>query len=146
MGLLEPHGRGRGAFRGAQLRDGAPVVVVHALAHAVAALTAAARCGRPVALMSAVDAGIGGGPGWWRELVAAARRAAPAARATAALDCGDDAGAAQAALRAGVEVVIFTGCAQTARRLADIARQRGATLVTERPPAALDLGDDFLAA
>src|SRR5689334_5828389 len=123
----------------------APAVVVHSLAHAVAALEAAAEVGRPVLLLSAVDAGLSAGPGWWRETIAAARNSAPAARAGALLDCGDDAGAAQGALRAEVEAIVFTGAAAVAERLADIARQHGGRVHRERPRAALDLADDFFA-
>jgi len=140
MGLLEPHGRGRRLFR----RDGlTPVIVVHSLAHAVAALSAAAEAERPVILASAPDAGIYAGPGWFGALIGAARDAVPAAQCATLLDCGDDAGAAQAAIRAGVEGIVFTGRADVAERLADIARQRGARLLTTRPVPALDLGTEF---
>lgn len=142
MGFLEPDGRGRRLFR----RDGlTPVIIVHSLAHAVAALSAAAQAGAPVILASARDAGIYAGPGWFGALVAAARAAIPAAQCTVLLDCGDDAGAAQAAIRAGIEGVIFTGRADVAERLADIAGQRGARLLTRRPVLALDLGTEFFA-
>jgi hypothetical protein len=77
--------------------------------------------------------------------MAAARAAVPAARSQALLDCGDDAGAAQAAIRAGIEGVIFTGRADVAERLADIAVGRGIRLLTERPATALDLGSEFFA-
>jgi acyl-CoA reductase-like NAD-dependent aldehyde dehydrogenase len=119
---------------------------VHSLAQAVAALGAAAEAGRAVVLASAPDAGISAGPGWWRELVAAAREAVPAAQFTALLDCGDDAGAAQAAIRAGIEAIVFTGRADVAARLADIAAQAGLRLITTRPETALDLGSAFFAA
>jgi len=119
---------------------------VHALAHAVAALEAAAEAGRAVALVSATDAGLSAGPGWFREMIAEAREAVPTARCTALLDCGDDAGAVQAAIRAGVEAIVFTGRADVGARLADIAGQRGIMLLTQRPQAALDLGTLFFAA
>ena len=85
------------------------------------------------------------GAGWFGALVEAAREAVPGARCSALLDCGDEAGAALAAIRAGVEGVIFTGRADVARRLADIAGQHGVQLETARPAAALDLGGDFFA-
>ena len=69
----------------------------------------------------------------------------PAARAGALLDCGDDAGAAQAALREGVEEIVFSGPDEVRERLADIARGRGSRVHRNRPPAALDLVDDFFA-
>jgi acyl-CoA reductase-like NAD-dependent aldehyde dehydrogenase len=124
---------------------GDPVIIVHSLAHAIAALNAAAEAGRPVILASAPDAGIYAGPGWFGGLIAAARDAVPAAQSTALLDCGDDAGAAQAAIRAGIEGVIFTGRADVAERLADIAGQRGIRLLTERPGTTLDLSSEFFA-
>src|SRR5690348_8852170 len=124
---------------------GAPAIVVHSLGHAVAALRAAAEVGVPVLLLSAVGAGLSAGAGWWREVVAAARDSVPAARAGALLDCGDDAGAAQAALREGVEAIVFSGPGEVRERLSDIARQRGSRVCRERPPAALDLADDFFA-
>ena len=121
------------------------VIIVHALAHAVAALEVAAEAGRPVTLLSAPDAASYGGPSWWRELIAMAREAVPAAPCTSLLDCGGDAGAAQAAIRGGVEGIVFTGRADVAARLADIAHQRGVRFVAERPASALDLAGDFFA-
>jgi hypothetical protein len=124
---------------------GAPVIIVHSLAHAVAALGAAADRGRAIVIASAPEAGIYAGPGWFRALVAAAREAVPAAQATALLDCGDEAGAAMAAIRAGIEGIVFTGRMDVAARLADIAGQRGAMLLTTRSQPALDLGTPFFA-
>jgi hypothetical protein len=146
MGLLEPNGRGRRPFRRNSLtRAAEPVFVVHSLAHAVAALTAAAEARRTVILLSAVGAALYAGPGWWRALIEQTRAAVPTARCTAVLDCGDDAGMAQGAIRAGVEAIVFTGRPDVAERLADIAGQRGACILTQRPAAALDLADFFFA-
>jgi hypothetical protein len=78
-------------------------------------------------------------------MVTAARETVPAAQADAVLDCGDDAGAAQAAIRAGIEAIVFSGRRDVAERLTDIARRRGGRVLTERPAATLDLGDDFFA-
>ena len=128
-----------------QICDG-PVIIIHSLAHAIAALSAAADAGRRVMLASAPGAGIYAGPGWFGALVTAARAAVPAAQCAALLDCGDDSGAAQAAIRAGIEGIIFTGRADVAERLADIASQRSVRLLTARPIPALDLGDAFFAA
>jgi acyl-CoA reductase-like NAD-dependent aldehyde dehydrogenase len=124
---------------------GAPVIIVHSLAHAVAALSAAAEAGRPVTLASAPDAGISAGPGWFGALIRAARAAVPPAQCAVLLDFGDDAGAAQAAIRTGIEGILFTGRADVAGRLADIAGQRGVRLLTARPAPALDLGSEFFA-
>jgi hypothetical protein len=98
-----------------------------------------------VVIASALDAGIYAGPGWFGAVLRAARAAVPGAQYTALLDCGDDAGAAMAAIRAGIPAVVFTGHADVAARLADIARQAGAALVTGRPAPAFDLGDPFFA-
>jgi hypothetical protein len=124
----------------------APVIVIHSLAHAIAALKAAVQAGRPVVLASAPGAGSYVGPGWFRELIAAAREAVPEASCSSLLDCGDNRGATLAALRSEVEGVVFTGLADVARRLADIASQYRVRFVTKRPVPALDLGDDFFAA
>jgi hypothetical protein len=70
----------------------------------------------------------------------------PAARSAALLDCGDDAGVAQAAIRAGSEAIVFTGRVDVAARLAEIAGQAGVRLLTIRPKPALDLGAGFFAA
>lgn len=98
-----------------------------------------------MALASAPGAGSYVGPGWFGALVRAAREAVPDARFSALLDCGDDVGAALAAIRSEIEGVVFTGRADVARRLADISRQHGVQFVTDRPTPALDLGDDFFA-
>jgi type III secretion system FlhB-like substrate exporter len=139
-------GSGVIASEAKQSRDKeAPVIVAHSLGHAIAALTAIARSGRAIVLASAPGAGSYGGPGWFGALVAAGREAVPGARFSALLDCGDDVGAALAAIRSEIEGVVFTGRADVARRLADIARQHGVHFVTDRPAAVLDLGDDFFA-
>ena len=96
-------------------------------------------------LVSAPDAGGYAGPGWFKALVATAREAVPDARCSTLLDCGDNVGAALAAIRAEVEGIIFTGRPNVACRLADIARQHSVCLKMERPSDALDLAGDFLA-
>jgi hypothetical protein len=123
----------------------APVIVIHSLSQAIAALKAAARADRHVGLLSAPGAASYVGPGWFGAVVTAAREAVPEARFYALLDCDDDVGAALAAIRSEIEGVVFTGRVDVARRLADIARQHGGRLVNERPAVALDLGDDFFA-
>jgi hypothetical protein len=139
---LGSHPRGGRDARGPET---APVIIIHSLTHAVAALNAAAEAGRPVILASAPDAGIYAGPGWFGELIGASRGAVPAARFSAILDCGDDAGSAMAAVRAGIDAIVFTGRADVAARIGDIAAQAGARLLTARPAAILDLGVSFFA-
>lgn len=140
--------RREGDERPRRLDDGVcagPAIVVYTLAHATGALRAAARAGRAVTLISAPDAGIYAGPGWFGAILDAAREAVPEALFSALLDCGDRPGAALAAIRAQVEGVIFAGRADVARRLADIAAQHGVRLVAARPVAGLDLSEDFFA-
>jgi hypothetical protein len=122
-----------------------PSVIVHSLAHAIGALEAAVEARRPIVILSAPNAGIYAGPGWFKALIDAARTAAPTADAAFMLDCGDDAGAAQGAIRAGIETMIFTGRSDVAERLAAIADARGLHLLTARPDALLDLGRWFFA-
>jgi hypothetical protein len=122
-----------------------PVIIIHSLIQAIAALRAAASAKRAIVLASAPDAGGCVGPGWFGALVAAARQAVPEARFTALLDCGDSVGTALGAIRAEVEGVIFTGRADAAGRLADIARRHGVAFETKRPAAVLELVEDFFA-
>ena len=143
--ILNPDGLGPHPKGGRDARDpeAAPVFVIHSLTQAVAALSAAAEAGRAIVLASAPEAGISAGSGWFREVVQAAREAVPPARFRALLDCGDDAGAAMAAIRAGIEAIVFNGRTDVAARLADVAAQKGGRVVTERPVALLDLGSSF---
>ena len=58
------------------------------------------------------------------------------------IDCGGDAGTAQGALRIGWKALGFSGPENVRDKLADIAEQSGATLVTDDPDEeALDLLD-----
>ncbi|MBV8537027.1 MAG: hypothetical protein JO128_15610 [Alphaproteobacteria bacterium] len=111
--------------------------VIHSLEEARAALAAAAANGEPAALHSAPDAGVHGGIGWFERMIAAAHAEFPQVPLTAVLDCGDAAGAVMEAVRwlkePGREKIVlrFTGDAETARRLTDIAGQAGIALVRE---------------
>jgi hypothetical protein len=123
----------------------APVFVVHSLVQAIAALEAAAAARWPIVIVSAPNAGIYAGPGWFKAVIDAARAKVPAAKAQFILDCGDDAGAAQGAIRAGVEAIVFTGRADVTERLGAIAEASGSDLLTTAPAATLDLGRWFFA-
>jgi hypothetical protein len=116
-----------------------PRIIVHSLADAQAALTAAAGLGAAVTIESAAGAGAYAGPLWFKALVAEAQRAHPAATTTAVLDCADEPGTALAALRAGLSRVRFTGPEETRRRLAEIAEALGATVEGASTEPALDL-------
>src|ERR1700730_13551643 len=126
-------------------RLAAPVVIVHSLGNAVSTLTVAARVGCTVVLLSAPGAGSYGGPGGFGAVIAPARGGVPEPGFFALLDCGDDVGAALAAIRSEIEGVVFTGRADAATRLADISSQHRVRLIIDRPAATLDLADDVLA-
>ena len=125
----------------AALAESTPIVVIHSLDHARAALGAAQALGVAVTLASAAGAGAYAGPAWFRAVVALAAAEFPAARFTAVLDCADEAGTVLAALRQGVKRVRFSGSPAAAARLADIAAQHGAVIEHEAPAHPLDLLD-----
>lgn len=117
-----------------------PAVVIHSLAHAVAALEAAEEAGVSVTLLSPPDFAAYGGAGFFNAIVRRARAKVPAAKSNSVLDCGDAPGLALAALRAGAEAVRFGGRPTVRAKIADIAAAHGARLLTVRPRA-LDLLD-----
>ncbi len=100
---------------------------------AKAAAAAAAQTGSPVLLLSAQAAAASVGPAWFEAVVAAAKAAAPDAAIDGMLDCGTMPGHALAALRHGLKRIRYDGPSFDA--IADIARQCGATVLRERPPA-----------
>ncbi|MDH3474086.1 MAG: class II fructose-bisphosphate aldolase [Rhodospirillales bacterium] len=113
-------------------------VIIHSLEQARAALAAAAELGVPVTLASAPGAAAYAGPAWFQEVVRLAQQEFPDVEAAALLDCGERAGDVMAALRLGLGRVRFTGRKAVAEKLASMAGQLGAELVTGRLDA-LDL-------
>jgi hypothetical protein len=87
-------------------------------------------------LRSAPGAAAYAGPAYLKRLV---ERAAEAP-ADVQIDCGDDPGLAQAALRLGWRRVLFTGRPAVRAKLADIAAKRGGEVSGDRD-SALDLVD-----
>ena len=124
-----------------------PIVIVHGLDDARAALAAAAELGVAVILRSAPGAAAYLGAATFREMVAEAARAHPGVAVTAVLDCADDPGLALNALREGVKAVRVAVAPAVEARIADIAAQVGAVLDDDDGPA-LDLlyADDPCAA
>jgi hypothetical protein len=102
--------------------------VVHGKAQALDALAAAAEAGVTALLLSGRSAGIYAGPGWFLALIESARSRYPSVFGGAILDCGDDAGAVLAAIRAGVPSISFAGRTALRRRLNEIATARGVSL------------------
>jgi hypothetical protein len=92
-------------------------IVIHSLAHARAALAAAASCGQQVIVASAPSAALQAGPGWFKAVIEQAREAYPQVAITAILDCGDQPGAVMAALRLGLKDLRFHGVAEARAKL-----------------------------
>jgi hypothetical protein len=113
-------------------------VGIHDLGQARAALAAAAELGVAIQLRSAPDAAAYAGVGYLQALGRAAGH-------ELLVDCGEDPGLVMAALRTGCRKLAFSGSAELAARLADLAAQHGATLRHESatPDALLlDAGTD----
>lgn len=109
-------------------------IVVHSLDQARAALAAAHHLNIAVTLASAPDAALQTGPAWFKALVDQATETYPEVAATAILDCGDQPGAAMAALRLGIKHIRFDGPAEVRTKLVEM----GANLA-EPPASVLDL-------
>ena len=116
------------------------VVIVHSLDQARAAVAAAARLDLPVTLASAPGASAYLGIRGFQAIVDAAAREHPDVRVSALIDCGERAGDALASLHCGFQALRYSGNREAATRLAAIAAQQDATLVTGRLEA-LDLLD-----
>ena len=97
--------------------------MVHHLEQARAALAAAAELGCVIELRSAPGAAGYAGVGYLKALGEEVGH-------ELLVDCGDDAGLVMAALRTGCRRIAFSGSAELARRLRDMAEQQGAVLVT----------------
>jgi hypothetical protein len=106
-------------------------ITIHSLADARAALAAAQALRAPVTLISGPGGGSYAGPGWFNAVVREAATEFPDVRVTAILDCDDASGHALGAFRAGTKAVRFTGRADVAAKLRDIAAELGAELITE---------------
>ena len=92
-------------------------IIVHSLAEARAAVTAAAELDVPVTLASAPEAAGYLGALWFRELVRMVSDEHPGVEVNAVLDCGEQPGHVMAALRQGLKRVRFTGPKSTAATL-----------------------------
>lgn len=120
----------------ARVSIGPPAVTVHSLAGAEAALSAAGP--RGVVLLSAHGAAGFGGPAWFLALAAEAARRHPDVTHRVALDCGDAAGTALAALRAGARLLVLDGENPSFGAVAAAAEEIGAEVWPGRP-VSLDL-------
>lgn len=99
-----------------------PCVIVHDLA----GLRAVMAVGAPFTLLSAPSAGVYAGVAWWQALMAQAGYRGPSL-----LDCGDAAGRALAALRAGQAGLVLRASAVIREEIS----ARGAHVLAAPPPA-----------
>src|SRR5690606_11204271 len=102
------------------------------------ALRAAQELRMPLTVISGPGAGGYAGAGWFGAVLRKAGAEFPDVAVTAILDCDDAPGHVLGAFRAGLKAVRFTGRADVAAKLADIAKAQGAELITEEV-AAIDL-------
>ncbi|HVZ00102.1 MAG TPA: hypothetical protein VHA35_11390 [Dongiaceae bacterium] len=119
MGLLEPHGRRRGRDGQARLRT----VTVANLAQARAALNAGRAAGERVRLQSEKDAVPRYGVLYFVKMTELLAAEFPELKPDIAVDCGDRADLAHAAMRAGLRNVVFHGDPRAAEKLAGIAAE-----------------------
>ena len=90
----------------------------HTAAEAEAALAAGAT-----ALVTTPGAGAFAGPAYLAKAFSQARQAHPNARATAWIDCGEDAGMVLRAIKAGWKHIVFKGRGAVKARIEDICAQ-----------------------
>jgi hypothetical protein len=111
-------------------------IAVHDLDQARGALAAAEEAGVPVQLRSVPDAACYAGVEYLKAL-------GDEVGHELLIDCADDAGLVMAALRIGSRRLAFSGDAEVAKRLADMAGQLGAELRHEvAPPQVLTLSPE----
>ncbi|MDP6564318.1 MAG: hypothetical protein QF578_05780 [Alphaproteobacteria bacterium] len=113
-------------------------LIYHDLAQADRVLALADQLGQPVVLLTAPGAAAYGGPDHYLRIVELARRDRPEVSVEAILDCGDDAGIAQMALRLGWRSLVLKGKRAVRDKLRQIAERDNARILA-RPPKALDL-------
>ena len=114
-------------------------IIVHDRGQALAALDAAKTTGAPVLLLTAPGAARYAGPDYLFALVAEALAARQGTPAETAIDCGEDAGVAMAALRAGWKTLVFVGPAAVREKIESMAEQMGAAVLADAPEA-VDIG------
>ncbi len=119
----------------------ARAIIFHSLAHALAALGAAWETGVDMCLVTAPGAARYAGPDHLKKIVDLALAEFEGESPDVLIDCGDDAGPAMSALRAGWKALAFSGEPALKRKIADMASQCGARLM-DRPADALDLLDE----
>lgn len=111
-----------------------PAIEVRDWTETRAALETARSQARAVFLCSPPGAAAWLGAGYWAALQEKARAEFSDVDFVLALDCGENAGDAMAAIRAGVAVSLFRGAAPTLARLQDMAAQAGVEVRSPSTP------------
>jgi hypothetical protein len=111
-------------------------IIVHSLEQALAACAAADRLKVSISLASAPSAALQVGPSWFKAVIEHASERYPGVAVTAILDCGDEPGAAMAALRAGLKNLRFHGAEALRPKLTEMG-----AIFAAAPEARLDLLD-----
>lgn len=119
----------------------ARAIIFHSLAHARAALGAARESGVEICLVTAPGAARYAGPDHLKKIIDLALAEFEGEAPGVLIDCGENAGPAMSALRAGWKALAFSGEPAVRRKIADMAAQCDARLV-DRPADALDLLDE----
>lgn len=103
-----------------------PVIIIHSLDDAVAALSvnaqAATDVSTPLYLISPPGAAASLGAAVFQSIIDEARNRVPEQPFIGVLDCGSDPGYALAALRAGVKHILYCGTAPSKLKIENIAR------------------------
>ena len=118
----------------------ARAIIFHSLVHARAALAAARESGVEICLVTAPGAARFAGPHHLKKIIDLALAEFAGEAPGVLIDCGEDAGPALSALRAGWKTLAFSGDPAVRRKIAEMAVQCGAQLV-DRPSESLDLLD-----
>lgn len=116
-------------------------IIFHSLDHARAALGAARKAGVEVCLLTAPGAARYAGTDHLKKIADLALAEFDGEAPAVLIDCGENAGSAMSALRAGWKALVFAGEPGVRRKIASMADQCGARLV-DRPAEALDLLDE----
>jgi len=112
-----------------------PAIIVHSLEQALAAADAAVALGCRLTLRGAAGAA---GIGWFASLDRLLAERYPALDFALVLDCADEAGTAQGALRRGLKAIRIDGSDAVRAKLAALAAGYGARLDDDSRPS-LDL-------
>ncbi|WP_119168606.1 hypothetical protein [Algihabitans albus] len=123
------------------IEEGPPAFVVHNLRQALAAAAAAKAADRPLALITPDDGLAAQGPLFWAEVQSRVAATVPPGRVVLLVDAAAAPGLALAALRCGLQRLIFRGAAPVAAKLDAIVTAAGGSLRRVRPEA-IDLLDE----